>query len=66
MFERFDHGKETRGNRSRLVLPKVKTEAGRKTFAFQGALIFNGLPTDLMNEPYFINFKRKIDTLSFV
>ena len=66
MFERFDHGKETRGNGSRLVLPKVKTEAGRKTFAFQGALIFNGLPTDLMNEPYFINFKRKIDTLSFV
>ena len=66
MFERFDHGKETRGNGSRLVLPKVKTEAGRKTFTFQGALIFNGLPTDLMNEPYFINFKRKIDTLSFV
>ena len=66
MFERFDHGKVTRGNGSRLVLPKVKTEAGRKTFAFQGALIFNGLPTDFMNEPYFINFKRKIDTLSFV
>ena len=66
MFERFDHGKDTRGNGSRLVLPKVKTEAGRKTFAFQGALIFNGLPTDLMNEPYFVNFKRKKDTLSFV
>ena len=66
LFERFDHGKETRGNGSRLVLPKVKTEAERKTFAFQGALIFNGLPTDLMNEPYFVNFKRKIDTLSFV
>ena len=65
-FEQFDHGKDTRGNGSRLVLPKVKTEAGRKTFAFQGALIFNGLLTDLMNEPYFVNFKRKIDTLSFV
>ena len=48
------------------MLPKVRTEAGRKTFAFQGALNFNGLPTDLMNESYFVNFKRKIDTLSFV
>ena len=65
MFERFDRGKDARGIGSRLVLPKVKPEAGRKTFAFQ-ALIFNGLPTDLMNEPYFVNFKRKIDTLSFV
>ena len=66
MFVRFDHGKDTRGNGSRLVLPKVKTESGRKTFAFQGAMIFNGLPTNLMKEPYFVNFKRKIDTLSFI
>ena len=66
MFERFDHGKDTQGYGSRLVLPKVRTEAGRKTFAFQGALIFNGLPIDLINEAYFVNFKRKIDSLSFV
>ena len=61
MFVRFDHGKDTRGNGSRLVLPKVKTETGRKTFAFQGVMIFNGLPTDIMNEPYFVKFKRNID-----
>ena len=29
-------------------------------------MIFNGLPTNLMKEPYFVNFKRKIDTLSFI
>ena len=62
MFER----KDTRGNGSRLILPKVKTEAGRKAFAFQGALIFNGLPTDIRNESHFINFKRKIETVNFV
>ena len=62
----FYHGKDTRGNGSRLILPKVKTEAGRKTFAFQGTLIFNGLPTDIRNESYFVNFKRKIDTVHFV
>ena len=66
MFVRFDNGKDTRGNGSRLVLSKFKTESGRKTFAFHGAMIFNGLPTNLMNEPYFVNFKRKIDTLSFI
>ena len=65
MLERFDHGKDTRGNGSRLVLPKVITEAGRKTFAFQGALIFNGLPIDLINEAYFVNFKRTIRLVLF-
>ena len=66
MFECFDHGKDTWGNGSRLRLPKVKTEAGRKIFAFQGTLIFNGLPTDLRNEAYFVNFKRKLNTVKFV
>ena len=66
MFECFDHGKDTRGNGSRLRLLKVKTEAGRKTFTFKGALTFNGLPTDLRNEYYFVNFKWKIDTARFV
>ena len=66
MFERVDHGKDTRGNGSRLILPKVKTEAGRKTFAFQGVQIFNGLSTDLRNESYFVYFKRKIDTVNFL
>ena len=38
MFQRFDHSKDTQGNGSRLRLPKVKTEASRKTFACQGTL----------------------------
>ena len=40
MFKRFNHGRDTRGNGSRLILPRVKTEAGRKTFAFQDVVIF--------------------------
>ncbi len=43
IFTKFDHGKNTRGNGSRLVLPKVRCESGRKTFAFQGASIYNSL-----------------------
>ena len=33
-FKRLDHCKGTRGNDPSLLLPKVKSEAGRKTFAF--------------------------------
>ena len=28
--------------------------------------IFNGLPTNIRSETYFVNFKREIDNLSFV
>ena len=62
---RFKHAKDTQGNGSRLILPKVKAEAGRKTFAFQGALIFNGLPARIRDEHYFLTLKRKIKNLSF-
>ena len=30
-----------------VMLPKVKTESGRKSFMFQGAKLFNLLPTTL-------------------
>ena len=29
-LNKFDHGKNTRGNNSLLKLPKVKTESGKK------------------------------------
>ena len=35
--KRLDHCKGTRGNDHSLLLPKVKSEAGRKTFGFLGA-----------------------------
>ena len=66
MFQRFNHGRDTQGNGSHLILPRVKTEVGSKMFAFHSAVIFNGLSSDLQNESSFVNFKRKIDNLSFV
>ena len=65
IFTKFDHGKNTHGNGSLLVLPKVRCESGRRTFAFQGASIYNNLPSDVRNEKYFVNFKRKLNTLCF-
>ena len=44
-FKRLDHCKGIRGNNHSLLLPKVKSEAGRNTFAFLGAKIFNNFQT---------------------
>jgi hypothetical protein len=64
-FDRFNHGINTRNNNSRLVIPKVKTEAGRKSFSVQGALLFNSLSEEIRNEISYINFKRKVKTVTF-
>jgi hypothetical protein len=51
-FSRLTHSYTTRGNRSLLNLPRVRTEAGHKSFRYQGALIFNSLPTEIRNEVF--------------
>ena len=44
-FTRVNHSQCTRANTKNIVLPKVKSETGKKAFSFQGAKIFNK-PTD--------------------
>ena len=56
-FIRTHHSKNTRGNHSNLVLPRVKTEFARKSFTFQGAKIFNNLPDELKLETSILRFK---------
>lgn len=46
-FTKTAHTYNTRGNDSSLQLPKIKTEAGKRSFMFQGSLIFNKLPKDV-------------------
>ena len=43
-FQRFNHGKRTRGDGINLELPKLKLEAFRKSIKYQGPLLFNKLP----------------------
>ncbi|CAB4019684.1 Hypothetical predicted protein [Paramuricea clavata] len=64
-FQRFNHGINTRSNNSRLIVPKVKTEAGRKSFSVQGVLLFNSLSEEIRNENSYINFKRKVESFNF-
>ena len=52
-----NHKVNTRKNNKSVIIPKVRTEIGRKTFSFQGAKIFNSLPNSLQTEKSFLPFK---------
>ena len=64
-FSKFAHGKGTRGDMNKLLLPKVKTEAARKSFQFQGALEYNKLPDSLRKEESFLRFKEQCKKLFY-
>ena len=63
LFEFFNHGKNTRGKGCSLIVPRVKTEAGRKTFKLQGCKLFNELPKDMKSEKSIVRFKGKLMSL---
>ncbi len=58
-FSRLTHSYTTRGNRSLLNLPRVRTEAGHKSVRYQ-ALIFNSLPAEIRNEVSILRFKNSL------
>ena len=64
-FKRLDHQKDTRGNRSNLVVPRIRTEAARKAFSYQGVKIYNRLPPELKNENSFVRFKKGCNDFDF-
>ena len=43
-----------------LVLPKVKTESGKNTLAFQGATLNNNLKRELEEEQSLLLYKSKL------
>ena len=61
----LDHCKGTRGNNDSLLLPKAKSEAGRNTFAFLGAKIFNKLPNNMKAASSTVNFKTACKDFNF-
>ena len=56
-FTRHNHKVNTRKNNRSVIIPKVRTETGRKTFSFQRAKIFNSLPNSLQTKKSFLRFK---------
>ena len=64
-FKRLDHQKDTRGNKSNLVVPRIRTETARKAFSYQGVKIYNRLPPELKNESSFVRFKKGCNDFDF-
>ena len=64
-FQRVKHSKATRGKEHSLLLPRVKSEAGRKTFAFQGVKISNKVPNKLKSETSILKFKSYCKDINF-
>ena len=64
-FKRHQHGKNTRGNNSGLVLPPIRTETGKRTLTFQGAKILNKLPKDNRDEESLVRFKHRLSLHGF-
>ena len=62
-FKQVSQGKCTRAND--IVLPKIRTETGRKTFAYQGAIIFNKLSNELNTEKSLLRFRSSCEDFNF-
>ena len=59
-FKRCEHEINTRGNGSCVVLPKMRTETGKKSFPYQGVFIFNRLEKAPRDEISIVLFKEKL------
>ena len=57
-FSKNSYEKNTSGNNLLLKIPKVRTEAGRKTFAFQSARRLNQLDASAKNETSILKFRQ--------
>ena len=62
-FKKFKqvHNICTRNSNHNLVLPKVKSNFGKRTFSFSGAKLWNHLPTEMKLCTTLISFKNKVN-----
>ena len=64
-FTRVNHSQCTRANTKNIVLPKVKSETGKKAFSFQGARVFNKLTDEMKTETSILRFKTLCKNCNF-
>ena len=64
-YERIAHTIGTRGNNNTLRIPKCKTEAMKRSTAYQGAAVFNELPVDIRSEESVIKFQKIVNNFNF-
>ena len=61
--ERVSHSYGTKGNKVTLSVPKVKTEAAKKSFWCQGPVSFNELPVKIRSLDSNVVFKHRLRKL---
>ena len=59
-FKAFRTIHNTRGSGKNLMLPKVRTETGRKSFYFNGSKRFNDIPNEMKDLYSVMIFKTRI------
>ena len=59
-LEPLNHNQYTRNNKYAARIPRVRTEAGKKAFWFQGPKLYNELPISLRQLDSFITFKHSL------
>ena len=64
-FKRLHYQKDTRGNKSNLVVPRIRTETARKAFSYQGVKIYNRFPPELKDENLIVRFKKRCNDFDF-
>ena len=55
-FQLQKHSINTRNNRDIPVIPKMRTEFGKKSFMYMGAKVYNELPLEISKERNFKNY----------
>ena len=60
-FKIHHHKINTRGNGSYVIRPKMRTETGKKSFAYQGACMYNRLDKSIREETSILLFKTKLE-----
>ena len=63
-FTRINHSQHTCANTKNIVLPKVKTETGKKAFSFQEAKIFNQLTEEMKTETVTCDLRLSVKVLT--
>ena len=58
--ERVSHKYGKRGNKANLRVPRVRTEAAKKSFWFQGPSCYNELPVEIRSLESFVVFKHRL------
>ena len=58
--ERVNHNHGTRSNKSTLRIPRVRTEAAKMSFWFQGPSCFKELPIDIRSLDSIVVFKHRL------